>query len=95
MSKTCQTPSGKLLPKYTKAELALLSAAIKAEANKGTIKPVDNPEEIVDLLLDALHGVRVSAVSFKKAMFPQKEHLDEIHTKRLLLLDIFIKGLTH
>jgi AcrR family transcriptional regulator len=76
-------------------ELLLLSAAIKAEADKGAIKPVANPEEIVDLLLDALHGVRVSAVSHKKAMFPQKEHLDELHTKRLLLLDIFIKGLTY
>lgn len=76
-------------------ELVLLSTAIKAEADKGAIKPVDNPEELVDLLLDALHGVRVSAVSFKKAMFPQKEHLDEIHSKRLLLLDIFIKGLTY
>jgi AcrR family transcriptional regulator len=64
-------------------ELSLLSNAIKAEVEKGNIKPVNNPEEIVDLLLDALHGVRVS------------EHLDEIHVKRLLLLDIFIKGLMY
>jgi AcrR family transcriptional regulator len=76
-------------------ELQLLSNAIKVEANKGNIKPVTNPEEIVDLLLDALHGVRVSAQSHKKVMFPQKEHLDEIHAKRLLLLDIFIKGLMY
>jgi AcrR family transcriptional regulator len=77
------------------AETTLLSTAIKQEADKGKIKPVDNPQEIVDLLLDALHGVRVSAVSHKKVMFPQKEHLDEIHTKRLLLVDIFIKGLMY
>jgi AcrR family transcriptional regulator len=77
------------------AEMQLLSAAIKVEVDKGKIKPVDNPEQIVDLLLDALHGVRVSAVSHKKVMFPKKEHLEEIHTKRLLLIDIFIKGLMY
>ncbi|MES2809880.1 MAG: TetR/AcrR family transcriptional regulator [Bacteroidota bacterium] len=76
-------------------ELVLLSAAIKLEAEKGNIKPVSNPEELVDILLDALHGVKVSAQLHKKLMFPQKEHLDEIHAKRLLLLDIFIKGLMY
>ena len=77
------------------SEINLLGDTVIAEAERGKIKAVENPGEIVGLLLDALHGVRVSAVSFKKAMFPQKEHLDEIHTKRLLLLDIFIKGLTY
>ncbi|MFD2865916.1 TetR/AcrR family transcriptional regulator [Mucilaginibacter antarcticus] len=76
-------------------ELALLSAAIKRESEKGNIKPLENPEELVDILLDALHGVKVSAQSHKKLMFPQKEHLDEIHAKRLLLLDIFIKGMMY
>jgi AcrR family transcriptional regulator len=77
------------------AERTLLSDAIKKEVAKGTIKPVDNPEEIVDLVLDALQGVRVGAVAHKKAIFPKKEHLDEIHTKRLMLIDIFIKGLMY
>jgi AcrR family transcriptional regulator len=84
-----------IITEIHQAEMVLLSSAIKTEAGKGHIKPVDNPEQIIDLLLDALHGVRVSAVSHKKIMFPQKEHLDEIHTKRLLLLDIFIKGLMY
>ena len=84
-----------IITEIHQTEMVLLSAAIKAEVEKGTIKPVDNPEQVVDLLLDALHGVRVSAVSHKKVMFPKKEHLDEIHTKRLLLLDIFIKGLMY
>ncbi|MDB4926493.1 TetR/AcrR family transcriptional regulator [Mucilaginibacter sp.] len=84
-----------IITEIHQTEMVLLSAAIQIEADKGNIKPVDNPGEIVDLLLDALHGVRVSAVSHKKAMFPQKEHLEEIHTKRLLLLDIFIKGLMY
>ncbi|HEY9533013.1 MAG TPA: TetR/AcrR family transcriptional regulator [Mucilaginibacter sp.] len=82
-----------IIAEIRQAELVLLSAAIRVEENKGHIKPVKNPEQIVDLLIDALHGVRVSAVSHKKVMFPQKEHLEEIYTKRLLLLDIFIKGL--
>lgn len=84
-----------IITEIHQTELVLLSAAIKIEADKGNIKPIDNPAEIVDLLLDALHGVRVSAVSHKKVMFPQKEHLDEIHTKRLLLVDIFIRGLMY
>jgi len=84
-----------IIAEIRQAELVLLSAAIRVEEQKGHIKPVENPEQIVDLLIDALHGVRVSAVSHKKVMFPQKEHLDEIHTKRLLLLDIFIKGLMY
>jgi TetR/AcrR family transcriptional repressor of mexJK operon len=78
-----------------KAEKNLLVNAIGAEVAKGKIKPVDNPAEIVELLLDALHGVRVSAVSHKKTMFPGREHLDEIRKKRLLMSNIFIKGLMY
>jgi AcrR family transcriptional regulator len=76
-------------------EMDLLGNAIVAEGEKGNIKPVDNPREIVDLLLDALHGVRVGAIGHKKTSFPKKEHLDEIHQKRLLLLNIFVNGLRH
>lgn len=76
-------------------EMDLLGGSIKAEAARGKIKPVDNPREIVDLLLDALNGVRVSATGYKKNSFPKKEHLDEIHKKRLMLVDIFIKGLMY
>jgi len=75
-------------------ELRLLSDVIRAEAIKGRVRQINNPDEIVDLLLDALHGVRVRSASQKKVRFPQKEQLDEIHAKRLLLIDIFIKGLT-
>src|ERR1700744_2437982 len=79
-----------------KSEMALLGNAIKAEAARGKIKAVDNAGEIVDLMLDALHGVRVGSTSYnKKNSFPKKEHLDEIHKKRLMLIDIFIKGLMH
>jgi TetR/AcrR family transcriptional repressor of mexJK operon len=77
------------------SEMDLLVTAIKTEVVKGTIKPLSNPNEIVGLILDALHGVRVSAVSHKKIIFHHKEHLDEIRTKRLLLIDIFIKGLMY
>jgi TetR/AcrR family transcriptional repressor of mexJK operon len=77
------------------AELNLLSRSIATEIGRGTIKPIENPEEVVDLLLDALHGIRVGAISQKKTSFPRKEHLDEIHAKKLLLIDIFIKGLMY
>jgi AcrR family transcriptional regulator len=77
------------------AEMDLLGNAIMAAADKGLVNHVDNPREIVDLLLDALQGVRVSAMGHKKTSFPKKEHLDEIHEKRLLLVDIFINGLKH
>ncbi len=77
------------------SERDLLVNAITTEVEKGKIKPVANPTEIVELLLDALHGVNVTALSHKKTMFPQKEHLDEIRKKRLLLSDIFIKGLMY
>lgn len=77
------------------SEMQLLVSAIKTEVERGKIKPVSNPEEIVALLLDALHGVRAKSVSHKKTMFPNKEHLSEIKAKRLLLADIFIKGLMY
>ena len=78
------------------SEMDLLGNAIIAEAKRGKIKSVDNPREIVDLMLDALHGVRVGSAGYnKKNSFPRKEHLDEIHKKRLLLIDIFIRGLKH
>jgi TetR/AcrR family transcriptional repressor of mexJK operon len=77
------------------AEKNLLVNAIASEVAKGKIKPLANPGEIVELLLEALHGVSGNTLSHKKAMFPNKEHLDEIRKKRLLLSDIFIKGLTY
>src|ERR1700761_7521368 len=66
------------------SEMDLMVDAITIAANKGEIRPLENPKEIVSLLLDALHGVRVSAVTHKKIMFPPREHLDEIRAKRLL-----------
>ena len=77
------------------SERDLLVTAIKTEVAKGKIKPVANPNEIVELLLDALHGVRGNTLSYKKTMFPNKEHLEEIRKKRLLLSEIFINGLAH
>jgi AcrR family transcriptional regulator len=84
-----------IVDEIRQAEMDLLGKAITDEADKGLISRVDNPREIVDLLLDALQGVRVSAMGYKKTSFPKKEHLDEIHEKRLLLVDIFINGLKH
>jgi AcrR family transcriptional regulator len=75
------------------AEIDLLKKAIIKEANNGVIRPVDNPEAIADLLLDALHGMRVRSASQKKVFFPGKEQLEEIHEKRLLLVHIFVRGL--
>jgi AcrR family transcriptional regulator len=75
------------------AEIEQLANCINAEVKKGIIKPIADPKAIVDLLLDALHGVRVSTFSQKKMHFPKKDQLDEIHQKRLLLVKIFVKGL--
>nr|WP_067060739.1 TetR/AcrR family transcriptional regulator [Mucilaginibacter sp. L294] len=76
------------------AEIKLLTGAIQSEVEKGNIKPVANTIEIVEVFLDALHGIKVGgALPHKKLNFPHKEHLDEIHNKRLLLIDIFVKGL--
>jgi len=77
------------------SEIELLVSAIKTEVERGQIKAVANPNDIVEVLLDALHGVRAKSLSHKKTMFPNKEHLDEIRSKRLLLADIFIKGLMY
>ena len=76
-------------------EKEALVNAINQEVKNGKIKPVENAGEIVELLLDALHGVRVTAKSHKKTMFPVKEHLEDIRKKRLLLSEIFIKGLSN
>jgi len=84
-----------IVDQIRQSEMDLLGNAIKAEAERGGIKPVDNPREIVDLLLDALQGVKVGSAGYKKNSFPKKEHLDEIHRKRLLLIDIFIRGLKY
>ena len=84
-----------IVDEIRQTEMDLLGNAIIAEAEKKNIKCVDNPREIVDLLLDALNGVRVGAMGYKKTSFPKKEHLDEIHRKRLLLVDIFVNGLKH
>jgi len=84
-----------IVAQVKQGETALLTNAIKAEVERGNIKPVNNPEEMVQLMLDALHGVRVGSLTQKKQSFPRKEHLEEIHAKRLLLADIFIKGLKY
>ncbi|MBW4890576.1 TetR/AcrR family transcriptional regulator [Mucilaginibacter sp. HMF5004] len=75
------------------AEIEQLSNCITNEVKKGVIKPVDDPKAIVDLLLDALHGVRVRSFSQKKIHFPKLDQMEEIHQKRLLLVKIFVKGL--
>lgn len=75
------------------AEIELLKNAITKEAEKKVIRPVENPEAIADVLLDALHGVRVRTISQKKQFFPGKDQLNEIHQKRLLLVNIFVRGL--
>lgn len=79
-----------------KAELDMLSQAIVTEEGRGTVKHIENPRDIVALLMDALHGVRVSSIAnHKKMVFPKKEDLDEINRKRLTLVDIFVKGLKY
>jgi TetR/AcrR family transcriptional repressor of mexJK operon len=82
-----------IITQIREAETKLLISAINSEVEKGHIKPVQNPADIVDVFLDALHGIKVGSMPQKKANFPRKEHLDEIHDKRLLLIDIFVKGL--
>ena len=85
-----------IVDQIRQSEMDLLGNAIIAEAARGKIQLVENPREIVDLMLDALHGVRVGSAGYnKKNSFPRKEHLDEIHKKRLMLVDIFIRGLKH
>jgi TetR/AcrR family transcriptional regulator len=84
-----------IINQIRQSEMDLLGNAITRAASAGAIRPLDNPREVVDLLLDALQGVRVGTSGFKKNSFPKKEHLDEIHQKRLLLVDIFIRGLAN
>jgi TetR/AcrR family transcriptional repressor of mexJK operon len=84
-----------IVAQVKQSETGLLTNAIKTEAERGNIKPVNNPEEIVELMLDALHGVRVGTLIHKKVTFPRKEQLEDIHAKRLLLADLFIKGLKY
>jgi len=84
-----------IVDKVNKLEIDLLVSAIKTEVSRGEISPIDNPDEIVELLLDALQGVKVRALSHKKIIFHNKEDLEEIRQKRLLLADIFVKGLMY
>ncbi|MGZ3757468.1 MAG: TetR/AcrR family transcriptional regulator [Mucilaginibacter sp.] len=84
-----------IITEVQQADMRFLVKVIKSEMEKGSIKPIAEPEKVVDVLLDALHGIRVGSVSQKKVRFPQKDHLDEIHNKRLLLIDIFVKGLMY
>ena len=75
-------------------EIEQLSNSLLDDVAKGLIKPVEDPAAMVDLILDALHGVKVRSMSHKKTGFPLKEHLDEIYEKRLILIEIFVKGLS-
>src|ERR1700743_702880 len=50
-----------IVAQVRQAETELLANAIKTEVERGNIKPVNNPVEMVLLMLDALHGVRVGA----------------------------------
>lgn len=75
-------------------EIEQLSNTLLQDVEKGNIKPVDDAAAMIDLILDALHGVRVRSMSHKKTGFPLKEHLEEIYQKRLVLADIFVRGLS-
>lgn len=76
------------------AEIKLLTDAIQIEVDKGNLHLTYEAAEIVEVFLDALHGIKVGgAMPQKKYSFPSKEHLDEIHNKRLLLIDVFVRGL--
>ena len=76
------------------AEVKLLANAIQIETERAKIKPSASPEEIVEVFLDALHGIKVGGyIPHKKLNFPQRDDLEKIHNKRLLLIDIFVKGL--
>jgi AcrR family transcriptional regulator len=75
------------------AEINLLKNAIIKEVERGVISSVENPEAVADVLLDALHGVRVRGTHHKKPFFPGRDQLNEIREKRLLLVHIFVGGL--
>lgn len=74
-------------------EIDQLAASLVKDIEKGEIEPIDDPAAMIDLILDALHGVRVRSMSHKKTGFPLKEHMEEIYQKRLLLIEIFVRGL--
>jgi AcrR family transcriptional regulator len=74
-------------------EIEQLAQALLKDVQNGQTKPVNDAPAMVDLILDALHGVKVRSMSHKKTGFPLKEHLEEIHQKRILLVEIFVKGL--
>jgi TetR/AcrR family transcriptional repressor of mexJK operon len=74
------------------AEKLLLVNMLNKEIASGKIAAIKDPEKMIDLLLDAIEGIR-SNRSQKKNYFPKREQLDEIRDKRLLLTDIMIKGL--
>jgi AcrR family transcriptional regulator len=74
-------------------EIEQLAQALLKDVQNGQTKPIDDAPAMVDLILDALHGVKVRSMSHKKTGFPLKEHLEEIHQKRILLVEIFVKGL--
>ncbi len=84
---------GEIISEVHKIEMDLLVNSIKSEDCKEKLKSFQDPKQIASLLLDALQGVSISAGSHKKKIFHSKEHLEEIHKKRLLLADIFIRGL--
>jgi len=84
-----------IVDKVHQHERDILIGAINSEVAKGTISPIENTCEIVSLLFEALNGVSVTAQSQKKVVFYDKVHLNKIHQKRLLLAEIFIKGLLY
>jgi AcrR family transcriptional regulator len=75
-------------------EIHALSQLVADGVERGQLNPVEDTKMTIGLLLDALHGVRVSSFSAKKSMFPSKDQMEEIHQKRLLLIDIFVRGLS-
>lgn len=84
-----------IMGQIRQGEIDVLCNVIRNEEDKGNLNHIENADEVIGLLLDALHGVRVGTMGLKKMSFPKKEHLDEIHQKRLLLVDIFVRGLKH
>jgi len=83
-----------IISKIHQTEIEQLSDSFNKDIAAGRLQPVDDTSGMVDLILDALHGVRVRSMSHKKTGFPLKEHLDEINQKRLVLIEIFVKGLS-
>lgn len=82
-----------IIGKIHQTEIEQLSNTFNKDIAAGRLTPVNDTAGMVDLILDALHGVRVRSMSHKKTGFPLKEHLEEIYQKRLVLIEIFVKGL--